>query len=1488
MGLLGAKQERGNAPVSLGSVESGRGGEPLNSQGYSRSLSDGVALGPLEGSYPQTMSDVHQSSDGSTRSETLVLRNAVRQPVLKYEVPHPILVLAQRWPCWLVSIISLRLTVVGAYFPTHLHKFFKRPTVLSSWASVEAWMELVPVLPQPVIILGSGSLDFFKSTFLHQKTVSQQPFVFVVDSDFSKINPRRVGAYLSHTQQVVESWGFSAKTLRHKHFGGASNAVHVVIFNQVPSSVFNPGHIMERTLKHLLEPATRGRFKSIPEPPPLQGSASRDPIVVDNLLRKEGLYDVHHPLRPIAIPSVFSGTKWVARTPSLKELLRIFDIPVSMDKHIVPHQNSYLPFGIAETLSSVVITTIFRNWWGVMRGVERNPRDVGHWTTSNAPSTLKILVSSSNDTQESSSNVSNTTLPSLVTRTCSASSASSIPDSESVCSSDYSGVRSDVVAGFENSTRHDEDQSTTVTDTSTRQGVVIEFNHIPALNCRQPNSLSQVPNSCKGSSQQPRIRPLSEETRESCGAHVPTASPTAARLEKIKREHDLAKAVKSDDAEVPRHLWDERIFQGPISEEQMKALGTMRRGLLKVYEQNVVRDCRDFLRKTHGRKWYSLPRKSPDGNTTKFGRDFNATFDVLWRCVAERSDWFEYPVGSSLNFFRFPARYQNIAKEGVPVSFTQPGPTSMKAQPKMEEDARIVLADKISKVLRKRYIDEPNDRLRSLMAYFGVPKGVLEGVVQDWRVVYHAGANGLNECVWAPSFWLPNMATMLRMLDTDSLMEDRDMGEMFLNFPLHWKVRPFTGIDVGPLSLDPDEFSKRWYWWTRMLMGFRPSPYCAIKTYLVVEEVIRGDRHNTAQTSSGKDCNPFQWHSIRLNLPGTLKYNPNQAWISKRRIDGTLASDFIAFVDDQRIAGATSQRVTQASHRVSTIETYLGVQDALRKIRGAGGVRHPGAWAGGVIINDEKEGLLLLTSQDKWDKMKSIIQHWLTELRAGRTELDHKLLRSHRGFLVYCTGPYPALVPYLKGIHLSLESWRPFRDKEGWKIPQSEREPETTESESLVDLGDDDDLSVLEFKRQVAPAAGPDSGLTRAVPRLLSDLEALEKLSRSDKPLTRVVRGKVVLTAIYGFGDASSGGFGASIERKDGIHGRFGLWGRDEETASSNYRELLNLVETVEEEAALGNLNNAELWLFTDNSTAESCFEKGSSTSKTLHQLILRLRQVEMKVGLKLYLVHVAGTRMIDQGTDGLSRGSLLEGVMAGKDMLAYIDLSKTAVERHPPLIRFFRAWMGDNSLRPLKPEEWFVEGHGIVGGAEDQHGVWIPKHASNGKRYLWCPPPVVADAALEEILKAVHKRTDATHVIAIPRLFVPRWRRLFLKACDFTFIIPTGHPHWPSAMHEPLFVGISLPFVRHQPWKLKGTPLLVDLDRRLCEVLSACQADGRDILRELLRIPRRIDSMPERLARGLLRLPGDRRVPSNEHNRRGRQCMAQTNSVRKRDESRD
>jgi hypothetical protein len=196
-------------------------------------------------------------------------------------------------------------------------------------------------------------------------------------------------------------------------------------------------------------------------------------------------------------------------------------------------------------------------------------------------------------------------------------------------------------------------------------------------------------------------------------------------------------------------------------------------------------------------------------------------------------------------------------------------------------------------------------------------------------------------------------------------------------------------------------------------------------------------------------------------------------------------------------------------------------------------------------------------------------------------------------------------------------------------------------------------------------------------------------------------------------------------------------------------------------------------------------------------------------------------------------------------------------VERHPPLLAWIRGWTGRENLEPLTPEGWFVEGHRISEGYLDGHKVWMPSHEAKNGLHLWAPQPLVADAALKELLKARHKRTNTFHVVVIPRLMSPRWRRLFNKACDFAFVVSPRPAFWPAGMHKPLLVSIVLPFSIHRPWCFKRAPLLVEMGKNLREMLAEGQGDGGDILRKLLKLLRFVASMPEHMACGVLHFPG-------------------------------
>lgn len=239
---------------------------------------------------------------------------------------------------------------------------------------------------------------------------------------------------------------------------------------------------------------------------------------------------------------------------------------------------------------------------------------------------------------------------------------------------------------------------------------------------------------------------------------------------------------------------------------------------------------------------------------------------------------------------------------------------------------------------------------------------------------------------------------------------------------------------------------------------------------------------------------------------------------------------------------------------------------------------------------------------------------------------------------------------------------------------------------------------------------------------------------------------------------------------------------------------------------------------------------------------------------------------------------------MAGKSMLSFVDLSTSATERCPGLLDWVREWTDRPSLQPLSPEGWFEEGHGIAGGAPDRHGVYIPHHCESNKLFLWSPPPAAADAAFEELLKSRQKRTDLFHVILVPRIMSPRWRRLFNKVVDFSFVVSPGPLFWPAPMFEKLWVGILLPHIPHRPWSLRRAPLLVGLGKDLRRVLETSPSAAGSRLRKLLALPARVASLPECVSCRVLHMPRSRHVPTEGHQGRGRESVAQRGGTGKDD----
>ena len=992
----------------------------------------------------------------------------VSQRITQLRPKKRLWIVADRYPVWLVAAVAFGLPIDLVYAPERFKKEFSE--VAGVWHG--SHVGLTASAPPDTLILGSGSQCFLQALCvkLENHTGGFILNLYSLDDHHTPI----AAAPQKERRKLVRhavAWGHSLDlkhvVLQHSAFGGATNGHHLVFYDSASgcsAASFAPARATPKTLRHYLSSAARGWHDEVPAP--LEDAEPLRAVLWEPNLRAnlwKGLLDVTAPGAKYVCPSVFSKTGFVRRELTLTEVLTALDLP---SRH---QSRSTVPQDILWGLPSAIVTSIFLALWGSNGGGSGRLEGRSNGTNGlrKGGTAPKITREVGGPTREKGYNREDSSNQGVDEKSPYIKKSDS-DERVSECSGDAGDDEEGTLAGgrCDAAVEHVAQKAHRGTPLSSRPHVCPKGE--PLAHTAAPEASINVCPATRGVGEPQgdlllpatggvgagefasRTKPegtvsptrddpdgVLSDTLTAEGSSVGqsgrdktalgkdtndfdvTNTPTGDVLQDISDDRNNQRAVKSDNAEVNRGWWNDQVFGGSPSQEEVKAADTLREQLLHRWACNVARDCSQYMRDKHGDKWFGSdgtpmkPLRDKGGDLNELGKDLEAVSDIMWR--AFNADWFEYPVGSRLHFMRFPEKYRNLARDGVPVFFEQEGPTQKRPQRDMPEDAKAVLREKLTNVIGKKYLDVPENMIESLIQYFAVPKGYEGDKVKDWRIVYHAGANGLNDCVWTPSFWLPTAATLLRMLDENSLMQDRDIGEMFLNFMLSRDARKFTGVDLRPLGLTEEECPRLWLVWVRNLMGFKSSPYGSVRTYLIAEEIIRGDPND--------ESNAFQWSDVRMNLPGTHGYSPSEAWISKRRKDGSLASDFATFVDDQRVVGGSHERVKEAGHAISTRESYLGIQDALRKIRHFMGSRFAGAWAGVVVINDEEKGLVQLLSQENWDKMKRIVSKWLERLERGDQELDHTELRSDRGFLVYACQAYPSLRPYLKGLHLSY--WRP-------------------------------------------------------------------------------------------------------------------------------------------------------------------------------------------------------------------------------------------------------------------------------------------------------------------------------------------------------------------------------------------------------------------------------------------------------------------------------
>jgi hypothetical protein len=179
-----------------------------------------------------------------------------------------------------------------------------------------------------------------------------------------------------------------------------------------------------------------------------------------------------------------------------------------------------------------------------------------------------------------------------------------------------------------------------------------------------------------------------------------------------------------------------------------------------------------------------------------------------------------------------------------------------------------------------------------------------------------------------------------------------------------------------------------------------------------------------------------------------------------------------------------------------------------------------------------------------------------------------------------------------------------------------------------------------------------------------------------------------------------------------------------------------------------GRLTGCELFLYIDNQVAEGAYYRGTAVNLLLFELVVEIYVLQMKCDIILHVIWIAGTQMIQQSADYLSRGGGAGLATQGLSMMSEVPLNIGALERNALLEPWIRSWAGEEGLVTITPEDWFSDDH------------------ARGT-FLWTRPPV---AAADQLCDVVRKSPCCLHVFMCPLIMTQLFKKGVVEGLHFMF----------------------------------------------------------------------------------------------------------------------
>jgi hypothetical protein len=269
------------------------------------------------------------------------------------------------WPNKLLAVLSLDFTLLGAYFPAKFHCYFKPRREITSWLTPSDVQH--SYFPEGAGLLVLGSPAFINGILLAAGRL-RRVFALVL-LRLCGLTVRGLRKDWAAAKDVLHWHGLTVVLFLDSIIGGAADAHYMFGFSEDLGSNVLPNLVMglPRTLCHFMDGGTSGFF-----PPKSRVLRSTVPLLADpprkvlrhlDVVLGEGLFPSSRPLSEVFFPSHFFPRHWVRHPLSLVEMLRLHQLPLSMDpllRDLSPANG--LPF--ADSPSPDLFVSLFWQLWG--------------------------------------------------------------------------------------------------------------------------------------------------------------------------------------------------------------------------------------------------------------------------------------------------------------------------------------------------------------------------------------------------------------------------------------------------------------------------------------------------------------------------------------------------------------------------------------------------------------------------------------------------------------------------------------------------------------------------------------------------------------------------------------------------------------------------------------------------------------------------------------------------------------------------------------------------------------------------------------------------------------------------------------------------------------------------------------------------------------------------------------------------------------------